>query len=80
MSGTLEVLPVWKSGPTLTAADRLHELALMAQCHPEKVERFVLVVQGAGGRYDHYQFGCDLMQEMGLFEIGKDIAHEESKR
>lgn len=79
----LTVLPVWKAGDTLTAADRLHELALFAQTKPEKFARFVLVRMGElpNGNldFDHYQYGCDLPQQIGMFEIGKNIAMEESK-
>lgn len=41
--GKIALIPTWKAGPTLTAADRLHELALSAQVHPELYERFALV-------------------------------------
>ena len=82
-SEDLHILPTWKSGPTLTAADRLHELALIAQTSPEKFEQFVLVRVGKlpEGRLsiDHYQFGCDLTQQIGLFSLGQALAIEESK-
>jgi hypothetical protein len=79
----LTVIPTWKDGPTLTAADRLHELALLAQTQPHKFDRFVLVRLGhlANGNleFDHYQFGCDLPQQIGLFAIGQAQAIEESR-
>lgn len=79
----LTVIPTWKDGPTLTAADRLHELALMAQTMPHKFDRFVLVRVGKtpSGNLDvdHYQFGCDLLQQVGLFTIGQSMAMRESE-
>lgn len=78
----VSLIPVWKEGDTLTAADRLHEIALLAQVHPEKFERFVLVHVGTAENgnvtINHYQFGCDLPQQLGLFELGKQFAYEES--
>ena len=80
---SLSVIPVWKGGDSLTAADRLHELALLAQTKPEKFERFVLVRVGnlPNGNidFDHFQFGCDLCQQIGMFDIGKHLALKESE-
>lgn len=80
----ISLIPVWKAGDTLTAADRLHELALYAQVHPEKFARFVLVRQGddlpsGNHTYDHFQFGCDLAQQIGMFAIGQSLALDHSK-
>lgn len=79
----LSLIPIWKGGDTLTAADRLHELALLAQTKPEKFDRFVLVRVGnlsnGCSDFDHWQFGCDLCQQIGLFDIGKHLALKDSE-
>ena len=78
----LSVLPIWKGGETLTAADRLHEIALLAQTSPEKFARMVVVWIGnmpnGNLSFNHSQFGCDLVQQIGMFEVGKSLALEES--
>lgn len=79
----LTVIPVWKDGVTLTAADRLHEIALLAQTKPQKFVRWVMVRVGelpnGNLEFDHFQFGCDLTQQIGMFDIGKHFAMRDSE-
>lgn len=72
-------MPRWKNGPSLTAADRLHELALQAQVHPHKFKAFVLCRMGEGHRYERHNFGTEtLAEQMGLYEMGKFLCWKES--
>ena len=76
----LSVLPVWKKGASV--AERLHELALYAQANPERFSRFVAcyreTLPNGNVQYRNLSFGCDLDQQIGMFEIGKNEALKES--
>lgn len=77
----IAVLPVWKRGATL--AERLEELASYARANPERFERFALCYVEAlpsGNLKPRILIhGCDLPQALGLFELGKAQAYEDSK-
>jgi len=45
MTATVKSLPQFKIGAT--PAERLYELARMAEEHPERLERFVVIYEGA---------------------------------
>ena len=76
----LSVLPLWKKDAT--AAERLHELALYAQANPERFSRFVICYReklpNGNVQYRNLCFGCDLDQQIGMFEIGKVEALKDS--
>ena len=73
MSATIDFLPVWKQGAEVW--ERLYELAEIARKHPGRFERFVICYRehlpNGNYKYRTLQFGCDLDQQVGMFEIGK---------
>ena len=79
--GELRTLP-WKRDAT--ACERLSELALYAQEHPERFERFVICytekMPSCSVKYRIMSHGCDLAQAVGLYEIGKGETLKDSDR
>lgn len=74
----VSVLPIWKKGATV--AERLHEMALYAEEHPERFERWVMCYAERLGDKTQYRVmwdRCDLTQSIGMFEIGKVEAMKE---
>ena len=82
MSATVHMLPIWKANAT--AAERLHELAIYAEQNPERFKQFVICYKETllNGKYmfRNLQQGCNLPEEIGMYEIGKAQAMEASKR
>lgn len=80
MKDNVAVLPIWKKDATL--ADRLYEMAAYARANPERFERFVLCyterLSNGNMKVRTMQHNCDLAQQLGLFEMGKMDAYEES--
>ncbi len=78
----ISVLPIWKKDASVF--ERLSELALYAREHPERFEKFVVAytekLPNGNMKIRHMSFGCTLTEEVGLFEIGKQEAMEESGR
>jgi len=76
----LAVLATWKRGASAT--ERLSELALYARTNPERFSRFVLAYEEklANGniKIRHLSYGCNLGEEIGLYELGKDQAIKDS--
>lgn len=74
MSDKLSMLPNWKKGASLP--DRLDEIATYARVHPERFERFVCAFLEI--RADEtsvvrvISHGCDVAQEVGMFQLGID--------
>jgi hypothetical protein len=77
----LAVLPVWKRDATL--ADRLDEMASYARAKPERFTKFVMcyveLLPNGNLKPRILLHGCDLPQALGLFELGKAQAYEDSK-
>jgi hypothetical protein len=84
--GKVSMLPIWKQGPTLTAAERLTELAQLAEAKPYLFEAFVLVRQSSpedGARaYETHHFGCDddRAKRYGILQLGLFEMNEERRR
>ena len=80
-AANLSVLPIWKKGATLS--DRLAEMASYARANPERFERFVMCfterLDNGNVKIRTMDHGCDLAQQVGLYELGKAQAYEESK-
>ena len=80
----VDYLPIWKKGAT--PGERLEELALIARKHPGRFERFVICYvemtdKEAGTlRIRTMQFGCNLAEGIGLYELGKVDAYNDSTR
>lgn len=76
----LRVLPTWKKDASVY--ERLSELALYAREHPERFDRFVLCyrekLRSGNNKYRTLSYGCDLDQQIGMFEIGKLECWKES--
>jgi hypothetical protein len=78
----LSVLPIWKKGASL--ADRLEEMACYARAKPERFEKFVMAfvetLPNGNWKIRTMEHGCDLAQQVGLFELGKAEVYKESER
>lgn len=78
----IAVLPIWKRDGTL--AERLEETAGYVRAHPERFERFVMcfieTLPNGNLKVRTMTHGCDLAQQIGLFELGKQDAIDESHR
>ena len=81
-SASVDYLPVWKKGAT--PFERLSELAEIARKHPERFSKFVIcykeVLPSGTYIYRQLQYGCELDEQIGMFEIGKVEALKESER
>lgn len=78
----VELLPKWKKNAT--AEERLQELALMARLHPERFDSFAVVWKEVmpNGRWKFRTFGhnANLVETIGLFEIGKQYEYAASEK
>ena len=78
---SISVLPIWKKDAT--AAERLSELASYALANPERFDRFVICYRerlpSGNLKYRYLQFGCDIDQMVGMFEIGKSESLKDSE-
>jgi len=81
-TNNLSVLPIWKKGASL--ADRLEEVACYVRANPERFSKFVMAYleELPNGNWEvrTLEYGCDIAQQIGLFELGKDQALKESER
>ena len=81
MTGNISILPVWKKGAT--AYERLSELTLLAQDHPERFESFVLVYREVAEdetwKIRTMEFGGRLDIYLGLLDLGKDRIMKDSE-
>lgn len=71
-TSNVEILPIWNN--RASAADRLRELAVMADKHPGRFERVVIGYQGNDpdtGRYlISYAFAnCNTIELLGLLDL-----------
>ena len=67
----VEIFPVWNT--KASAADRLRELAVMADKHPERFDRMMIGYQGTDptGRYtiNYALSNCNTIELLGLLEL-----------
>ena len=77
----VDYLPIWKKNST--AEEWFMECAMMARKFPQRFEQIVLCyrepLKSGQSQYRVAQRNCNLAEEIGLFEIGKLRAHEDSK-
>jgi hypothetical protein len=78
----VDYLPIWKKDAT--AAERLDELAMIARKHPERFERFALVYiekLNDQGRIQvrSFEYGCNVPESVGLYELAKLHYFDETK-
>jgi len=78
----ITAFPNWKKDAT--AAERLFELAGLAAANPERFSRFVICYReqlpSGNFKYRTMQFGCDVDQMVGMFEIGKNDSMKDCER
>ena len=75
------ILPIWKK--YATAAERFRELAMMAEEHPGKFERFVVLYEGSKefgqDRVRVLSDGMELQTLIWMLEVTKQDAFVETK-
>ena len=78
----LAIMPFFKKNAT--ASERLSELSTLAETEPQKFDKFVIcykeTLPNGSYKYRIIQHNCKLDEEIGMFEIGKNEAMEESRR
>lgn len=66
-------LPVWKANAT--PAERLRELAHMAEKHPEWFEKFVVgyveVLPNGSHKFGYHAYGMQTTEAVGVIEMAK---------
>ncbi len=75
MSATVSVLPIWKQGESVTAADRFDELAALARSDPSQFEAVCVVwkypISETQFSTKFLRYGCDAISAVGILECGK---------
>lgn len=72
MNRPLDYLPVWKKNAT--AAERFYELALMAEKHPDRFEKFIVLWESTkevGRSQQAVRSDMTLAFALGFLELGK---------
>lgn len=74
MSKPLSYLPVWKANAT--PAERLQELVLMAEKHPEWFQKFVIgyveIDKEGDHKFGYHVYGMRTTEAIGVFEMAKN--------
>jgi hypothetical protein len=83
VSAVIKMFPNWKTGDSVTAEDRLMELASIARDRPDRFKMFVMIYQedmpNGNLKTGQICFGADLPSALGLLELGKQAIFEESQ-
>lgn len=78
----VKVLPIWKKHST--ADEWLMEIAAMARDHPERFTKAVIVIQETKDDgvmvHRYYDRGVQLLERIGLLEVGKMDALKAAER
>lgn len=81
MSADIHLLPVWKQNSTV--AEYLRECAALAERDPAEWQKVVLirgeVFEGGGARAILYHKNTNIVEALGIIEMGKDQYLERCK-
>ena len=82
IADNVEYLPIWKANST--PSEWFEELSIMAKRHPERFEKVVVgtleTTKSGNWNIRHYWHGGNLAEAIGLFEMAKMRAYEESSK